>query len=751
MVRFWVAKMKWAVALPVTRKPATVLAMIPVGLGGPDFPEGTGMLAAPWRSNRGSRFDWKHGIRLHKMGPMTESASRRQIWAISVLIAAAVLAVYWPALHCGFVNYDDPDYVTGNAAVQHGLTWKAILWAFTTTHAFNWHPMTWLSHIIDCQLYGLQPAGHHLTSLLFHAANSVLLFCLLRRMTGALWRSALVAVLFALHPLRVQSVVWVSERKDVLSAFFWMLTLWAYIRYGEELKTQSPKVKGYYVAALVLFALGLMAKPMVVTLPFVLLLLDYWPLRRGCLVAEKIPFFALSAVSCVVTFVVQNRTGAILTRFPLSVRLANVPVAYARYISKTFWPSNLAPFYPHETCGVWEVLGSVALLGLISGLVLWRMREQPYLAVGWAWFLGMLVPTIGLVQVGAQSMADRYSYLPSIGLGIMMVWTVCELAADRRRLLQTAAFGAVLAALACAAVTRLQIPYWKDTAALFVHCTDVSDQKFLAYYNLGCVTMGNGDYARAIGYFEKSLAAGQDVVPWADHRRAHNNLGVAYLHEGQVSNAVVQFDAALAIMPQYPEAYYNLGRAFLTNHQADVALECLQKAAALAPDVAQINFTLGETLLQQGRTDAAREYLQKALRLRPDFPEAHYKLANALVEEGRAPEAVAHYERALQLRQPFNEAANNLAWLLATTGDKSLRDGARAVELARQAERDSGGKNPMILGTLAAAYAEAGKYPEAVAAAEQARQLALAQTNRVLAATLETQQRQYQAGRPFRQ
>ena len=350
---------------------------------------------------------------------MTGSATRRQTWAISLAIAAAVIAVYWPALKCGFVNYDDPEYVTSNRAVRQGLNGTSILWAFTTTHAANWHPLTWLSHILDCQLYGLHPAGHHLTSLLFHAANSVLLFCLLRRMTGAWGRSAWVAALFALHPLRVQSVVWVSERKDVLSAFFWMLALWAYVRYSEELKLRSLMLKVYYAASLLFFALGLMAKPMLVTLPFVLLLLDYWPLRRPWLIAEKIPFFALSAASSIMTFLVQDRTGAVssMVHFPAGARLANVPIAYVRYLSKDFCPTGLATFYQYQLWPLWKVIAAVGLLAVITGLVLWRMRSQPYLPVGWAWFVGMLVPTIGLVQVGSQAMADDTPTSPASASG----------------------------------------------------------------------------------------------------------------------------------------------------------------------------------------------------------------------------------------------------------------------------------------------------------------------------------------------
>ncbi|MGA2748235.1 MAG: tetratricopeptide repeat protein [Verrucomicrobiota bacterium] len=609
---------------------------------------------------------------------MTESASRRQIWAISVLIAAAVLAVYWPALHCGFVNYDDPDYVTGNGAVRQGLTWKAILWAFTTTHAFNWHPVTWLSHIIDCQFYGFQPAGHHLTSLLFHAANSVLLFCLLRRMTGALWRSALVAVLFALHPLRVQSVAWISERKDVLSAFFWMLTLWAYVRYAEELKTQSAKVKGYYVAAVCFFALGLMAKPMVVTLPFVLLLLDYWPLRRGWLVTEKIPFFALSAVSCAVTFLVQDRTGAVssLARLPFGERLANVPVAYMGYLCKTFWPTNLAVFYPHESWEKWEILGSIALLGLISGLVLWRMRGLPYLAVGWAWFLGMLVPAIGLVQVGAQSMADRYSYLPSIGLGIMMVWGIEDWTARRPVWRQGAILAGWLAVMAGALLAWRQTGVFKDTETLWRAALQAEPDCIFAHDCLGKFLAESGRLDEALEQCRQSLALRpEDPV-------AQNTLARIGLRQGKADEAIAHCLKSLQVEPRSEQTYYTLGQAYVNKGQMAEAAAAFEKALELQPDFAEARCNLGFALLQLGRGAEAIHQYHKALELDPDYALAHNDLGSILLQQGRADEALNHFARAARIAPRFGEAHYNMAGVLLQKGrtNEALAEYQRALD-----------------------------------------------------------------------
>jgi tetratricopeptide (TPR) repeat protein len=577
---------------------------------------------------------------------MTKCGSRWQKWVVGLLLGAAVLAAFWPALRCDFVAFDDPDYVTENTDIQHGLNWRSVQWAFTTGHGANWHPLTWLSHIIDWQLYGPEPAGHHLTSLLLHAANVVLLFLLLNQMTGALWRSAWVAAVFALHPLRVESVVWVAERKDVLSTLFWMLAVWAYVRYAKGLKFQISDFKFFYGLSLLFFDLGLMSKPMLVTLPFVLLLLDYWPLGRlefgprfsRRLIVEKIPFLALAFCSSAITFVVQNRSGVVasLSAVSLGERLANVPVAYVRYLGKIFWPSGLAVFYGYAPRSFFEVAGSVVLLALITVWVVWQARARPYLAVGWFWFSGMLVPTIGLVQVGHQAMADRYSYVPSVGISLMVAWGLCELAARRSLALNVAATAGAMAVAACLVLTPRQIAFWRTPVALFAHAADVSDQDSVTCYNVGCAAMEQGNFPRAERCFERALKVAGKSAPLSFRARAQNNLGCALLEQGRVSGAITNFESALALQPEYPQAFYNMGRAFLTNNQPDVAADCFQRALALD-------------------------------------------------------------------------------------------------------------QNPVILGTLAAAYAKEGKLSDAVTAARRARQLALAQNNRVLAGLLEAQLRRYQA------
>jgi tetratricopeptide (TPR) repeat protein len=594
-----------------------------------------------------------------------------------LLLAVVVLAAFWPALKCGFVNFDDNVYVTENPQIQHGLNWSSVKWAFTATHAGYWLPLTWLSHMADYQFFQLHPAGHHLTSLLWHAANSVVLFLFLKRLTGAFWRSALVAALFALHPLRVESVVWVAERKDVLSTFFGWLSLWCYARFADDFKSQSSKFKLFYGAALLLYALSLMAKPTLVTLPFVLLLLDFWPLGRWRfarpfpwrLLAEKVPFFVLALGCSAATFLAQNSAGAVksLSRYSFGQRLGNVPVSYVRYLGKIFWPENLAAFYPPQRWQGWEIAAATLVLVLATGWVLWLWRSRPYLAVGWLWFLGTLVPTIGLVQSGDQAMADRFSYVPCVGILIMVAWGMDSLAARWPLLCNGLRVGSGLAVLACAVLTFQQIRYWKDTAAMFSHAIEVTGRNFLAFYNMGCLALGERDYPKAIQYFEACLVPEADEIAWCNRAPAHNNLGCALLLEGRVAQAVAHFEKALAIQSAFPEAYYNLGRAFLTNRQPDVAIDCFQHGLAIDPNVPEINCSLGTTLSELGRPAEAVAYLENALRIRPAFAHAHYQLAKALARQGRAGEAIAHYQRARELALAQGNPA------LAAAADAQLR------------------------------------------------------------------------------
>src|ERR1039458_8832321 len=447
-------------------------------------------------------------------------------------LAAITVALYWPVHRHDFINFDDRDYVTENPTVRAGITWPGVRWAFGGSHASNWHPLTWLSHMLDCQVFGLKPGAHHLVSLGFHIANTLLLFLALNQMTRAAWRSALVAALFAWHPLHVESVSWVAERKDVLSAFFFMLTLWAYGRYGTvqslKSKVQSQEAGAgsqnaessptqhatrntlhaprYYVLSLLFFALGLMSKPMLVTLPFVLLLLDFWPLRRFGLktldfrlktllplLFEKAPFFALASATGIVTLLAQQAAAQSLEQWPLGSRLANALTAYSAYLGNMVWPKNLSVFYPHVPVPAWHVVLSALFLACLTILCLRQARSRPWLLVGWAWFGVMLLPVIGLVQVGWQARADRYTYLPLIGVFIMLVWGAVDLRPCSRTGRLVFRLGAVLVLGACLAATRFQLKYWQDSLALFRHALEVMPDNWLAHHNLGTALAGEGE------------------------------------------------------------------------------------------------------------------------------------------------------------------------------------------------------------------------------------------------------------------
>ena len=679
-----------------------------------------------------------------------DSDNRRQTRLIGAALALAVAAAYWPVWHCGFVGLDDYDYVVKNDAIQHGLNWRAVAWAFTTTHAGNWHPLTWLSHLLDFQLYGLNAAGHHATSLLIHAANSILLFLLLKRMTGAMRPSAMVAALFALHPMHVESVAWIAERKNVLSAFFFMLTLWAYVRYAEECKTHYSLFTIHYSLALFFFALGLMSKPMVVTLPFVLLLLDYWPLARwgpprAPLWAEKVPFFILAAASSVITVVAQQQGNAVnsLADVPLAARLENLPVSGARYVGKLFWPGHLAVMYPYVFAWpAWEVAGAAAFLAGVTGWVIWRARAQPFLAVGWMWFLVGLAPVSGLVQVGWQSMADRYTYLPSVGLFLMAAWTVGEWRGEFGR-----RAGAVLGAVAlagCLYLTQRQAGCWRNTGTLFARAVENTKGNYFACDALGEYLAVNGQRGAALGYLEK--AAG--FAPWFGP--AQNDLGRLLLDAGRVDNALPHLQRAADQMPDKPEAHYHFGRALLAKGRVAEALSQFEAQVNLRPQDAAAQLNFGSVLLDCNLPDNAIPHLERAAGINPADAGVHDKLGGAYLQKGRGAEAVGQFEKALRIRPEDIPACNNLAWIMGSNPAAALRNGARAVELASRADRLLGGKNPVIAGTLAVALAEAGKFPEAVAAASRARDLAEAQQNSALVRSLDGRLKLFRAGQPFR-
>lgn len=541
---------------------------------------------------------------------------------IGLGLVLLTLIVYLPVTGYGFVNFDDGLYVSSNRHVQKGLTWEGFLWAWQANVASNWHPLTMLTHMLDCEIHGMNAGGHHLTNLLFHLANVWLLFEILRRMTGAMGASAFVAALFGIHPTHVESVAWIAERKDVLSGFFFFLTLGAWHRW-----VRAPTLRRYLLVVL-LFACGLLSKPMLVTLPCVLLLLDIWPLGRlrtaglRPLLIEKIPLFVLSAASSAVTVYAQQGSLATLHAVSAGRRVGNALVSYVVYVGKTFWPAKLAVFYPlPASVPSWKGLAAAALLLAITALALWRLRRQPYLAVGWLWFLGMLVPVIGFLQVGRQAMADRYTYLPSIGLFLILAWGAREILGPdhRRRWLRITLAGGALAVVAALSVTaHAQVLTWKDSLSLFSHALKVTENNYLAHLNVALALSRQGE----------------------DHRE----------------QALHHFHEVLRLHPNLAEAHAALGTAHRRWGQNAEALPHLRRAVQLKPERHRLRFWLAITLGEMGRKEEAKLQLRKALELNPRFTDAHFRLGVLLQEEGKMDEAREHYERAVELDPELEEA-----------------------------------------------------------------------------------------------
>ena len=612
---------------------------------------------------------------------------------ISLALVLITLATYWRLLSSDFVNYDDNKYVTENHHVQAGLTFPGLRWAFDIGYASNWHPLTWLSHMLDCQLFGLDPRGHHLTNLLFHLANTLLLFGVLKRMTGALWPSAMVAALFALHPAHVESVAWVAERKDVLSTFFFLLTLGTYAIYGQQSKIRSARSKLAYALALICFALGLMSKPMLASVPFVLLLLDYWPLRRAelsaerlrikpimPLVLEKIPFFALAACSSVITVLAQKRGGAVvpIEVISLDVRCWNALVSYLRYIGKLFWPHDLAVIYPYVyEWPSWLVGAAAALVLTVSWLALRLRRPSPYFPVGWFWFLGTLVPVIGLVQVGEQAMADRYTYIPSIGLFIVISWGAVQVLGNwplrKRALITTAA----VTLSVCVGLTRSQVACWQDGISLFEHAVAVTRNNATAHNSLGIALAAKNRLAEAVAQYRLAL----QINP--SYGLAHNNLGVALTRLGRHDEAVAHYQSALDVDPEDFDAHFNLANSFNPGFVDEAAgdlnsrtrwanpeqsREHYLKALALGPDDISARVNLGNLEAAEGNLNAAVRYYQDALQVDPRAALAHFNLALALARIGKTNDAVQSFSKAVELQPDNPEAQFQLANILASQG-----------------------------------------------------------------------------------
>ncbi len=888
------------------------------------------------------------------LAPECKTDSTDDRWSTAGICIALALLVWLAFGHTidnGFVNYDDDVYVYKNPNVANGLTWPGVGWAFTHVHSSNWHPLTWLSHMLDVELFGLNPAGHHATNVAIHTATVILLFLLLRRMTGFLWPSAFVATVFAIHPLRTESVAWVSERKDVLSGLFFVLTLAAYVWYVRRAWSLSR-----YLAVMMMFSIALMTKPSVVTLPFVLLLLDYWPLKRWVrtgeqsfpwrIVIDKIPLLALSGTLCLITIFAQQGAVSPLS-FP--TRIANAAVSYIVYLRQMLCPAGLVVLYPFPENGlpVWEVVGAIILLAGISVGVIVARREQPWLLIGWLWYLGMLVPMIGIIQVGAQAHADRYTYLPQIGLYLALTWAIAE-SGIRWKNYQFAIGGACATILIVLVFcTRTQVSYWRSSDTLWTRGLAFTTRNIVAENNSGNVLLEQGrvdeaiehfenarkikpddpkaafnlgnaliekgrlddgienltqalqlkpDYAEAqinlasaflkvdnvddaIEHYQKALEIEpEQTMAWNDLGYAYlqkeasdraidcflrairldpkqavsqNNLGNALIQQGKVNEAIPHYRAALQLKPDYPEAHYNLGNALIQIRDLDVAVDNFKQALQLKPDYASAAYNIGVALFHQGQLAEAEDYFYKAIRINPSYAEAQYNLGNVLVKEGqmdeaidhfrealriepgqfmtrnnlgyillqtgkvdgaiaefrkvletqpdfadshfnlgnalfqkgdldesagefqralqqepafaeahyrlgtvllqesRETEALVHFQEAVRLKPDYAEALNDLAWELATAPDASVRDGDKAVELARHANELANNKDLDILDTFAAAYAEARHFDEAVQTARQAIEFAQSSGQQARLAQLNSELALYQTGHPF--
>jgi tetratricopeptide (TPR) repeat protein len=740
-------------------------------------------------------------------GLMAQTGKHWSGLLLAVCLGVATLTVCWPVVHNDFTKYDDGGYVADNPVVLRGLTWEGVGWAFSTRTQANWHPLTWLSHMLDVQCFGVDPAGHHFTSLLFHTANTLLLFLLLLRTTGAALRSAFVAAFFALHPLHVESVAWVAERKDVLSTFFFFLTLLAYRKYAEvrgngaccvlRVPSSSSTEHGtrntehgtrstlYYWLALLCFALGLMSKPMLVTVPLVLLLLDVWPLKRlhskpepselKSLLIEKLPFLALAGLAGAVTLGVQS--PAMSAGVPLGERLENAVLSYVKYLGKLFWPVDLAAYYPYPKLGhglgealLWgSILGALALV-LVSLLALRQLPRQPWFAVGWFWFLGTLLPVIGIIQVGSQAMADRYTYIPSIGFFILCVWGAAltaewlgpRLAPKFPQLpgLSAAALGSVLLA-ACSVATRIQISYWRNDATLFTHALAVTQDNAVALHHTGRVLAEHGQLDLALARYRAALAIdstpgplyldlgvaleqkgqtneaitmlrrGCEAQPWAGQYLSH--LGGLLWKVGRSEEALEKYEAAVKARPDLVDPQYNLGLCLARFGRWSEAIPHFAAAVRLKPDDTEARASLGEALLRQGRGVEAETQFREWVRLDPTNAGAHQALARSLVHQDRLSEALDQFRRAVELRPDWPEALNGLAWLLATLPQAELRNGPEAVRLAERACALTGTNDIRFLSTLDAAYAQAGRFSEAVRTAHRVKDLAEAASQQEIA------------------
>jgi tetratricopeptide (TPR) repeat protein len=652
----------------------------------------------------------------------TRSPSGLTQLGVCAVIVVLVWIIFGQTLADDFVNYDDKTYVYGNSLVSAGLNLRGVSQAFVDTQTGNWHPLTIISHMIDCQIFDLKAGGHHFTNVLLHTIAALLLFLFLRDITGRFWASAFVPALFAIHPLRVESVAWIAERKDVLSAVFFFLTLGAYARYARS------RSLGRYLTMSILFVCGLMSKPMLVTTPVVLLLLDYWPFKRIVdsrsfwrMTFEKLPLFALSIASSIITFLLQERSTGSIAQLPFIWRLQHALVSYFTYIWQMFWPADLAVFYPHpeDHLALWQVIISAAfLLGMTLLIFIFR-RSRPYLLVGWFWYLIMLLPVIGLVEVGLQGHADRYTYLPQIGLYLAITWLVADVSSTlrRRKEILVAAAGIIIVSLAGCAWK--QTTYWRNSETLWTHTLAVTKDNDVAHTNFGMLLTERGQLDDALSHFQAAL----DVRSSSAH--SHYDLSLALIH-GDIANALAR------------------------KGRLDEAMLHLREAVKFQPDYADAHYNLGTALFQKGELNEAIAEYRTTLSIHPYDAGAHTSLGNALVQKGFLDEAVDHYEKALQSEPDSILPLNNLAWVMSTGPDDSLRNNEIAVELATKANQLSKESNPVFTRTLAAAYAQAGQFEKAIETARRASEQANGQGVRGLAVQIQEDIDLYQRRTPLR-
>jgi tetratricopeptide (TPR) repeat protein len=720
--------------------------------------------------------------------PLPPTTTRHII--VAALLCALTFAIYFQIRDHDFIEYDDPIYITENPNLAAGFSKQTITRAFSEAYETNWIPLTWLSYHFDHALFGLDPAGYHLVNTALHTISAVLLYFALFAMTRAFGPSAFVAAVFAVHPLHVESVAWAAERKDTLSGVFWMLSLLAYTRYARR-----PTITALFTVILA-FALGMLAKPMLVSLPLVLLLLDYWPLRRladdhsgsiewgrlGRRIAEKLPLFAIAAVVGWITIVVQDDAGAMASdaQVPLSLRLSNALATVWIYIADSIWPSGLAIFYPHPMHGTPVWLAGVAAMGmiLVTGLCISVARTRPYLIVGWLWYLVTLVPVIGLVQVGMQARADRYLYLPQIGLTLALAWGARDAFANTRRVRFALAAAGGFSILALSGAAWRQASYWRDTSTLYEHALEVTSGNFLAHHGLAVQLLDSGDPAAAEVHFERAVA----IKPrWPS---AHMGLGDARVAQDRVEEALIDYRRAIDLAPRKPEGHLHFAQAledqgkpfratqhylraiglyeepnayahaslaalYARSNQLPPAEEQYRIAVTLEPGFSEAHANLAFLLIRMQRFGEARESLLRAQQLGQDSAELHFAAGVIAHERGEASEAIRHYRRAIEKRPEWIAPINNLAWLLATHPDPDIRKPLLAIEFAERLRRDGKRLEPDQLDTLAAAYASAGRFPEAGLTASAAAELARATGQAKLAREIDSRLRLYREKRPF--